>query len=94
MYADDIVIICEDQLVLKVVMKRIEEVTSKYGLNISVKKTKALTTNSNECSSDRVKIVLGNEEVENVDEFVYLGSVMTSRGTSEKDVVGRINLGQ
>ena len=93
MYADDIAIICEDELILKLVMERLEKVTRKYGLNISVKKTKTLSTRG-ESNDSQVEVVLGGEKVESVDEFVYLGSVISSSGTSEKDINRRINLGQ
>ena len=42
LYADDLVIICENEQALSEIMMRLEEVTQAWGLTISVKKTKQL----------------------------------------------------
>lgn len=91
LYADDLVVICESEEALRVVMARLEAVTRKYGLIISVKKTKKLAMNTPE--TDLAELYLGNEKIEQVEEFVYLGSLMTKEGSSEKEIIRRISLG-
>ena len=81
LYADDLVLICESEEALKETMIRLEEVTQKYGLNISVKKTKKLITGESS-DSNAAELSLRQEAVEQVDEFVYLGSAMTNTGSS------------
>jgi hypothetical protein len=49
------------------------------------------------CTGDERKILLDGRQLVDVDEFVYLGSVISKTGGSEEDVVARIsfiNLGQ
>ena len=92
LYADDLVLICESEEALKETMIRLEEVTQRYGLNISVKKTKKLITGESS-DSNAAELSLRQEAVEQVDEFVYLGSAMTNTGSSEKDIIRRISLG-
>ena len=73
-------------------MTSLEEQTQMWGLTISVKKTKWFVVNSKgqPTTSD---IRIRGEEVEKVDEFLYLGSVLSVSGSSENDIRRRIGLG-
>jgi hypothetical protein len=91
LYADDLVVICESEEGLSECMLRLERFTQRWGLTISVKKTKKLTTNDE--NSEQVPIVIRGERVEKVSEFQYLGSMLTENGSSVKDINRRISLG-
>ena len=45
---------------------------SRIGLKLNARKCKALRT---ECASSREKIVVDDDEVDNVEEFTYLGAM-------------------
>jgi len=58
----------------------------KVGLAINVKKTKALRISTNK----KEPFSLGDENIEDVESFVYLGSKVTKDGGTTQDVVQRI----
>ena len=93
LYADDLVLICEDGEALAEIMRRIEESTQKWGLTINVKKTKRMVNKAN-VSPNEVDIEMRGERVERVEEFVYLGSLITNTGTVHKEIERRLQLGQ
>ena len=64
-----------------------------WGLTISVKKTKWLSANNPGRPTNETKIKLRGEEVERVEEFQYLGSVLSVNGTSDSDIRRRVGLG-
>ena len=72
-------------------MESLEEQTQMWGLTISVKKTKWFVANSKGQPTSEIRI--RGEEVEKVEEFVYLGSVLSVNGASESDIRRRIGLG-
>jgi hypothetical protein len=55
-------------------------------LKINVKKTKSLRLG---ISEDK-KMTLGNEKIDQVDSFTYLGSIISKDGGSSEDVKSRI----
>ena len=91
LYADDLVIICTTEGGLRECMASLEEQTQKWGLTISVKKTKWMIVNDPARPTNEIRI--RGEEVEKVEEFQYLGSVLSVNGTSDKDIRRRIGLG-
>ena len=66
---------------------KIAEKSAQVGLNINVAKTKIMKLNP---KCNRV-VKIGNESIEEVDKFTYLGSVVTPSGGTEEDVNARIN---
>ena len=42
----------------------------------------------------KVKIKVGDTEVKQVESFVYLGSIVTDQGSSEKEILKRIGLAE
>jgi hypothetical protein len=58
----------------------------KVGLAVNVKKTKAIRINTNK----KETFMLGDENIEDVESFVYLGSKVTKDGGTAQDVVQRI----
>jgi hypothetical protein len=58
----------------------------KVGLAINLKKTKALRVNTNKTEP----FMLGDESIEDVESFVYLGSKVTKDGETTQDVAQRI----
>jgi len=69
-------------------MDRLDRVSCKYCLLINVDKTKVLARNGIVCC-----ILIQNEELEQVDTFPYLGSLITD-GESKTEFRTRLNRGQ
>jgi hypothetical protein len=67
-------------------LKRLKEEAESAGLYINIKKTKGMTVNT----SNTQKFRLENTEIEEVESFLYLGSVKSENGGTEKDVASRI----
>jgi exonuclease III len=93
LYADDMVIICESEEVLKEAVLRLEQATQDAGLTISVKKTKYLITKVDDRSVPDIDIVIRGEKVERVSEFVYLGTSINEDSVCAREVDRRIVLG-
>lgn len=91
LYADDLVVTCRTEEGLRACVESLEDKTQMWGLSISVKKTKWMIVND----PDRIPedIEVRGEVVEKVSEFQYLGSVLSSDGTSFRDINRRIALG-
>ena len=68
---------------------RLDGVNRKYSLFINVDKTKVLASNSIAC-----RILLQNEQPEQVDTFPYLGSLITEDGKCTTEFRTRLNRGQ
>lgn len=59
---------------------------SKLGMNVNIPKTKVLKVNGKANSL----IPLGGDDIETVEEFCYLGSVISTDGGADKDISVRI----
>ncbi|XP_073943408.1 uncharacterized protein [Choristoneura fumiferana] len=59
---------------------------------MNVKKTKVMVFERDETVTD-CNIVIGDEQIEQVNEFVYLGSKFTRDGKYESDIERRVNAG-
>ena len=59
---------------------------ARIGLKINVKKTKSLRLGK----SEDEKVTLGNEKIDRVGSFTYLGSINSKDGGSSEDVKSRI----
>ena len=87
-FADDIAVVAETEGDLKKVLTNMERTMARYKLKINKKKTKILVCSRKE--EKRTNIKLGKEKLEEVKEFCYLGSRVTSDGRSKKEIVSRI----
>ena len=57
------------------------EVASSFGLKVSIRKTKRMVVGQAVQAEDRAPIQVGDSEVECVDEFTYMGSIISSKWT-------------
>lgn len=85
-YADDICMMAQRFSDIKGKLEDLERAAGKAGLQISSCKTKEIRINST--VDERLQV--NNVEVEEVDSFVYLGSVVGKSGGSDEDVEARI----
>ena len=83
-YADDIILLATSELV-----DRLDQVSRKYSLLINIDKTKVMASNGIACS-----ILIQNEQLEQVDMFPYLGSLITEDGECMTEFCTRLNRGR
>ncbi|KAI5644163.1 reverse transcriptase (RNA-dependent DNA polymerase) domain-containing protein [Phthorimaea operculella] len=92
LYADDQVILASSAEELQEMVNIMNEALKKKGMKVNVSKTKAMVLEK-EDSTTECNIMIEEERVEQVKEFVYLGSKFTSDGKCESDIERRVNAG-
>ena len=89
-FADDIVLLAHCHQDIQMKTNDVALIGRQVGLNINTDKTKLMKINAR--SDQQVSIDNKNiEEVEEIQEFVYLGSKITTDGNSEMDVLHRLS---
>ena len=79
----------ENEKDLRKLILQLKTESEKMGLSLNVKKTKIMTTANRE-----VYIKINNDEIEVVDSFIFLGSLITPNGDSTPEIKRRIALGR
>ena len=85
-YADDLSILDESVSKMNEFLEVLRVQGAKIGLKINVKKTKSLRLGI----SEDEQVTLGNEKIDQVGSFSYLGSIISKDGGSSEDVKSRI----
>ena len=80
LYADDIVLFATSVHEVQEILKILNTTCKRYGLNISWKKTKTQVFNdpSNDLKDKSCLVSIDGNDIENVQEFVYLGHVFSN----------------
>ena len=86
-FADDLALLSETHKHMQQKTQRLQEKNSQLGLKTNVGKTKVMKVNSR--SSEPISLESGT--VEEVQDFIYLGSNISTNGGADKDVELRIN---
>ncbi|KAL9960175.1 hypothetical protein ACROYT_G033591 [Oculina patagonica] len=86
-YADDIVLLSHRYQDMQAKTNTLATTAGSLGLKISTKKTSHLRTNSKTSEA----IMLNGEEVKEVEHFTYLGSMVSTSGNGEKEILARIS---
>ncbi|RUS69987.1 hypothetical protein EGW08_022253 [Elysia chlorotica] len=89
-YADDTVLLAESQNDLQNLVTIIEEHSGKYGLLMNVKKTKVMVISKKEPPKAEIKVK--GKSIEQIDQFVYLGQLITTDGRSDSEIKRRITI--
>ena len=74
-YADDLVLLAKNEETLQAMMDRMVETGKSYGMDINIDKSKVMRISKRD---KPLRIVMGNQELENVVQFKYLGSLVTN----------------
>ena len=85
-FADDIALLSHTKKQMQDKTDLLATNASKTGLRINIKKTKVLRANTKHHET----LKLQGNEIEDVEEFTYLGSIVDSKGGTERDVKARI----
>jgi len=86
-FADDIAIVAEEENVCQEMTTKLGEQSAQVGLNISQEKTKAMGITQRSLPQP---IVVAQWNIEYVERFTYLGSVISSVGDVEADINTRL----
>ena len=94
LFADDIVLVAEGWEAMQQNLTRLDEILGKFGLQLSEKKTKVMEINNpKKWEVDQPELTLRGKTVQKVDEFVYLGHVISADARDTKDIARRLQLG-
>src|SRR6218665_1169241 len=77
-FADDQAMVAGKEDDLQRMMDSLNKTTTEYGMKINTKKTKVMKISRIEGKEKNMKITIDGEEIEQVTEFCYLGSLISS----------------
>lgn len=90
-FADDIAILADSENELNKMLKILSNALNKFHLKINPQKTKSMLISKIQ-NQENVNITLNNIQIQQVQEFCYLGSIITSNNKSSPDIKRRITL--
>ena len=76
-YADDLVLLAKEEKVLQDMTDKLTEIGRCYGIEMNVEKTKVMRISRQPFP---VKIMIDQKQLENVESFKYLASILTNNG--------------
>jgi len=88
-HADDQAVTANTEKDLQKILDETSKVLKEYGMKINIKKTKVMKI---ERQPSTTKITVDGEILQQVEEFKYLGSILSSSGCSENDIRVRIGM--
>ena len=86
-YADDFVLMAKEGTVLHGMMDKLIEIGRWYGMEMNVGKTKVIRISG---QPSPVTIMIDEKQLENLECFKYLGSMLTNDGRCRCDIKSRI----
>ena len=78
LYADDVVLFCRSTEEAHKLLDVINSACNRFGLTISFGKTKTQVFNAPSLSEEKSLFKIGEERIENVQQFTYLGQVISN----------------
>lgn len=90
-YADDTVLIADTKVKLQVLLNRVKEESGNRGLTINARKTKCMVMSKN-IPVPRMRLICGDQVVEQVGKFNYLGSVVSEDVRCDDEIKRRIGI--
>ena len=84
-FADDIDGLAGKEEELASLVKQLDETSSRYGMEISAEKTKLMTNSARPITT---KITVSGKELETVEQFKYLGAIISEEG-SKTEILAR-----
>jgi len=93
-FADDQTMVADKEDDLQRMMDSLNKTTTEYEMKINTKKTKVMKISRIEGEEKNTKITVDGEETEQVTEFCYLGSLISSDAKCHKEIKKRIAMGK
>ena len=91
-FADDKAIVCNSEAGLQEMVNSLNRTAEEYGMKINESKTKVMRIAKRQGAP--IRIVIGNKDLEEVNSFQYLGSILTNDGRCSKEIRTRIAMGK
>jgi hypothetical protein len=88
-YADGLVLLAKEETVLQGIIDRLIEIGRRYGMEMNVEKTKVMRISR---QPQPIKIMTDPKQLENVECFSYLGSMITNDARRTREIKSRIAL--
>lgn len=90
MYADDMVLLAEDEGSMRSMLGRLEEYLDRKGLEVNTEKTKVMRFRKGGGRMSRVRWLWKGKELKEVKEYKYLGYKLQRNGGQEAQVRNRV----
>ena len=92
-YADDAVLVADKKNKLQKLIDKVNDIYKEYGMDINVRKTKAMAVNGDETKSGpQACTTLDNVPLEHVTRFKYLGSWISEDARCEEVIRTRFEM--
>ena len=88
-FADDIVLLAESKKDLQALVSKVDAFSKKFGLTINISKTEVQVISREKVQID---IKIDGKTLEQVENFIYLGGVISEVPSSESDIKRRVGL--
>ena len=85
-FADDVALLSQRHNNMTQKLESIRETAAMIGLKVNTQKTKSLRVNQ----GNNAHFNIGGHEIQDVEKFTYLGSIVSSEGGTDQDIVARI----
>ena len=89
LYADDCALVAHNNEDMQIMLDSFGKTTRKYGLKISLAKTEYITQTVSNCMHPPLGIYEKN--IQNVNNFTYLGSVISAKGSLDAEITNRLH---
>jgi hypothetical protein len=86
-YADDLVLLAREEKVLQGMVDRLSEIGRCYGMELNVETTKVMRISRQPYPT---QIMIDQKQLENVEYFNYLGSMITNAARCTREIKSRI----
>ena len=91
-FADDKAIVCDSEEGLQEMVNNLNRVAGEYGMKINELKTKVMRIAKRHGAP--IRIMIAGRNLEEVDSFKYLGSLLNNDGSCSKEIRTRIAMGK
>ena len=88
-YADDTVLIADSEEKLQILVEALVQSSEERGLKLNISKTKVMVVSKGN-ENIRANIFVGGEQLEQVERYKYLGSVVTRDGRCKEEIKTRL----
>lgn len=86
-FADDTTLIAQNEEELVILLQKLKEISEDHGLQVNYRKTKIMIIDRANDNWPNIRTIANCEVVQ---EFVYLGSLISNNGGCEKEIKRRI----
>ena len=89
-YADDTVLIAENEKDLQNLLNVVKDESRKKGLDLNSKKTEVMVISKKTTKECNIKFFVDGNKLKQQKSFKYLGNLITQEGRSHSEVISRI----